>query len=756
MPTRGLMRNMPASCAARFPGGIERGRSVDDAVPGQGDGEKPMAKDDTRSTLLLCPKRAREAWRQWAGTRSSSTTSNCPIHDVQAAWWWRAMVPLKKRQRLWQFTLARQRECRGGHRLADTSFLQPSGCKALVLDGTKRLQDMFLRKTVTERPTSRWGDHPWACPSSDPVQISDVFVHIPWSQDLHACKTVLLSPFSTLRHGLQCNDTLRFACTVYFEGHAELWVYYQMVGTSELRWNNNNENTWNCGNGAKVPLSSWQPLPSTSAPKRKPTEPPEDTPVDVESLDTPAPSTSCVHESVHPVQFGIMPKRLHQPHLDDEILSGHEEDVSSIQDGCTAWWWLIQSQYWNDTLSVKVVLCPSIVTPMTGGRVHPIQSIALSTMCPTICLSRHASAFWTGTLELDEAKKAPSKRTSRRNGTSLLCRRQLSTFSTNAWRVIFTWLTTPDALFFSTKDTFHPDIKVSSIYLHDTKNVQHQVINEGQSGWVLQAVISRASFRRLPRNGKSFFTMMSLHINHFVKKRCLGKKLLLTVCAVMLQEHVDPWLHATSPAACQSGSASTHHIIEEAFVNTDWPVPPGPTPLWRPGGGWSDVCGFLNTTEVLTQNGKSACAFTILWQHAGSQGKGSQLPPRSSGPPLSRQCSVGWPCDTGKISKIKQEFRHTTTARKKGGLVQQRPLARGTGHPCDLLCFHKQWSHVLKCTVNVKILTKWPDEKRAATSLPSLFSLMSWSTWNLRWNKILIHVDSTCESCTWAPDYGPK
>ena len=83
--------------------------------------------------------------------------------------------------------------------------------------------------------------------------------------------------------------------------------------------------------------SSWQPFPSTSAPKRKPTEPPEDTPVDVESLDTSAPSTSCLHESVHPVQFGIMPKRLPLQHPDDEILSGHEEDVSSIQDGCTAW-----------------------------------------------------------------------------------------------------------------------------------------------------------------------------------------------------------------------------------------------------------------------------------------------------------------------------------------------------------------------------------------------------------------------------------
>ena len=85
------------------------------------------------------------------------------------------------------------------------------------------------------------------------------------------------------------------------------------------------------------------------------------------------------------------------------------------------------------------------------------------------------------------------------------------------------------------KDTFHSDVKVKSIYLHDTRNGQQQVVSEGQSKWVLQAVISRASFRRIPRNGKSYFTMMSLHINnHFAKKRDIGKNLLLAVRTVML------------------------------------------------------------------------------------------------------------------------------------------------------------------------------------------------------------------------------
>ena len=56
------------------------------------------------------------------------------------------------------------------------------------------------------------------------------------------------------------------------------------------------------------------------------------------------------------------------------------------------------------------------------------------------------------------------------------------------------------------KDTFHPDTKVSSVYLHDTRDGQQQVVKGGQSGWVPQGVISRVSFRRPPRNGKPFST----------------------------------------------------------------------------------------------------------------------------------------------------------------------------------------------------------------------------------------------------------
>ena len=135
--------------------------------------------------------------------------------------------------------------------------------------------------------------------------------------------------------------------------------------------------------------------------------------------------------------------------------------------------------------------------------------------------------------------------------------------------------------------------RVKSIYLHDNRNGQHHA-GERRTNRILQAVISRASFQRTPRNGKSYFTMMSLRINntHAPKKRGIAKNLLFAVRTVTTQQrdfNGAAWRH-------QSGSDSRSiSNIEEAFVNTNLPLPPGPTPLWKPGGvpgEWSDVCGL--------------------------------------------------------------------------------------------------------------------------------------------------------------------
>ena len=112
---------------------------------------------------------------------------------------------------------------------------------------------------------------------------------------------------------------------------------------------------------------------------------------------------------------------------------------------------------------------------------------------------------------------------------------------------------------------------------------------EGESVLEKQGIISRASFRRQPRSGQKFFTVMSLDINNnYAKKRGIGKKLLFTIRAIMLEEHVDlvagdfkgaAWRRATS-----ANSMAPHGNDTQ------------PTPLWVPGavpGEWTDVCGFV-------------------------------------------------------------------------------------------------------------------------------------------------------------------
>ena len=123
------------------------------------------------------------------------------------------------------------------------------------------------------------------------------------------------------------------------------------------------------------------------------------------------------------------------------------------------------------------------------------------------------------------------------------------------------------------KDTFHPDIKVSSVYLHDTRDGQQQDVKEGESGWVLQVSFHVHRFGGCRATANRSSLRMSLHINNqFAKKRGIGKKLRLAIRAVMLEEHVDlvagdfngaAWRHP-----CGNDRKLTS-IIEEAFADTD-------------------------------------------------------------------------------------------------------------------------------------------------------------------------------------------
>ena len=100
---------------------------------------------------------------------------------------------------------------------------------------------------------------------------------------------------------------------------------------------------------------------------------------------------------------------------------------------------------------------------------------------------------------------------------------------------------------------------------------------------------------------KKTFTVLSLHIkNVSAKKRGIGKKLILTIRAVMLDENVDLVAGGFNGAAWRCDNRNNIRTIEEAFADCALPMPPGPTPLWGPGsipGNRADVCGLVKPPE---------------------------------------------------------------------------------------------------------------------------------------------------------------
>ena len=63
------------------------------------------------------------------------------------------------------------------------------------------------------------------------------------------------------------------------------------------------------------------------------------------------------------------------------------------------------------------------------------------------------------------------------------------------------------------RDTFYPNVDVKSMYLHDTRRDLPDQVMEGEHGWVLQGVLSRAIFRRPPVSGSEIALQCSLYIS---------------------------------------------------------------------------------------------------------------------------------------------------------------------------------------------------------------------------------------------------
>ena len=158
----------------------------------------------------------------------------------------------------------------------------------------------------------------------------------------------------------------------------------------------------------------------------------------------------------------------------------------------------------------------------------------------------------------------PSNNKLQEVGISLPCKKRLTTLTTS-----FSRIASGCAVLFN-KDTFHPNVDVKSIYLNDTRRDLPDQVMEGEQGWVLQGVLSRAIFRRPPVSGQKYFndeiyrksqlshnlsdarvryldhivqryfTVLSLRTsNIYAKKKGIAKKLILTLRAIMSSQEVD-------------------------------------------------------------------------------------------------------------------------------------------------------------------------------------------------------------------------
>ena len=68
------------------------------------------------------------------------------------------------------------------------------------------------------------------------------------------------------------------------------------------------------------------------------------------------------------------------------------------------------------------------------------------------------------------------------------------------------------------KETFYPDIEVKSLYFHDTRREWPDKVMEGDQGWVLQGVLSRASFRRQPLSGQNIHSTVPTYLQYLRQK----------------------------------------------------------------------------------------------------------------------------------------------------------------------------------------------------------------------------------------------
>ena len=286
---------------------------------------------------------------------------------------------------------------------------------------------------------------------------------------------------------------------------------------------------------------------------------------------------------IHPRQLSPFPERLVLPFSNEVILSGYEELDSSGNDLFTSW----------ANLSDHEILVQHMVD------------------------IEKATAEFREAYERKHAASSHMNSSKKRSATRSMVQRGLSIYNWNPGpprgkedafeqQIAGSWhnITLQEARasnesvprdpFRRLRDSFQ-----QGHFLHQLRcqvdppsrrDLPAQVI-EGEQEWVLQGVLSRATFRRPPVSGQKYFTVLSLHTsNIYAKKNGIANKLILTLLAIMISQEVDLVAGDFNGTAWRHRGKDNLSTVDEAFLDSTLPTPPGPTPLWGSG---SDVCGLL-------------------------------------------------------------------------------------------------------------------------------------------------------------------
>ena len=142
------------------------------------------------------------------------------------------------------------------------------------------------------------------------------------------------------------------------------------------------------------------------------------------------------------------------------------------------------------------------------------------------------------------------------------------------------------------KDTFFPNVNVKSIYLHDTRR-------ETKAGFYRACYHVPLFVDNLSAAKKHSRSCRYTFVTYTLRNVVLGKKLILTIRAVMLDENVDLVAGDFNGAAWRCSNRNNISTIEEAFADCALPMPPSPTPLWGPGSFGATGLAFVDSSNLL-------------------------------------------------------------------------------------------------------------------------------------------------------------